>query len=377
MAQVTDTNNYSRWYKSQSANDAYWANKVVVPIAQSYGIGIGAGVYANTYIIPTGYTSFSMCCWFNPTSNPSAHVGPILTARGTGYMTMRQAYTNDLRVDLGTGGTYWSNAFPSVSQWYHIAVTWDNVSTNVDIFVNGIKHTSDKGYAIGFSGTLVNNTYLLVGRDTYDNSWNPNAVIDEICMWTRKLTDAEIADVANQRYVQTASTYPSTGRSMGLNILQILHCDDNTGTTLTDSSGLANNGNLNTASWTTGKPLSAGVTESTIISSSDGQLVSENGIHTFGNQSGRTVLDGVSTRFNVSGAEQMRLDLGVLTPTVNNNIDVGSGTYQFKDGYFAGRLYLYYANSTNYVYQWADATNMYWTRSSNGVINVKTNSLYP
>ena len=39
--------------------------------------------------------------------------------------------------------------------------------------------------------------------------------------------------------------------------------------------------------------------------------------------------------------------------------------------------YLYYNNATNYVFQSADLTNSYITRCSNGVVNVKTNSLLP
>ena len=39
--------------------------------------------------------------------------------------------------------------------------------------------------------------------------------------------------------------------------------------------------------------------------------------------------------------------------------------------------YLYYNNTTNYIFQSADLTNSYITRCSNGVVNVKTNSLLP
>ncbi len=38
---------------------------------------------------------------------------------------------------------------------------------------------------------------------------------------------------------------------------------------------------------------------------------------------------------------------------------------------------IFYADSTNYVQQWADAIGVYWLRMSNGVLNVITNSLYP
>ncbi len=40
-------------------------------------------------------------------------------------------------------------------------------------------------------------------------------------------------------------------------------------------------------------------------------------------------------------------------------------------------VYLYFANTTNYVGFTADAANYYVTRCSNGTVNIKTNSLYP
>lgn len=39
-------------------------------------------------------------------------------------------------------------------------------------------------------------------------------------------------------------------------------------------------------------------------------------------------------------------------------------------------IYLYYKDTSNYVYQTCTATAVLWTRCSNSVINIKTNSLY-
>lgn len=39
--------------------------------------------------------------------------------------------------------------------------------------------------------------------------------------------------------------------------------------------------------------------------------------------------------------------------------------------------YWYFLDATNYVHRTADAANWYLTRCSNGIINIKTNSLYP
>jgi len=42
---------------------------------------------------------------------------------------------------------------------------------------------------------------------------------------------------------------------------------------------------------------------------------------------------------------------------------------------YTSTQWLYYANTTNYVYQTSDSSYIYWTRATNGVVNVKTNSL--
>jgi len=43
-------------------------------------------------------------------------------------------------------------------------------------------------------------------------------------------------------------------------------------------------------------------------------------------------------RFDIAGAEQFIIEDGVILPTTDNDIDLGSSSKKFKDGYFAGKL---------------------------------------
>ena len=44
-------------------------------------------------------------------------------------------------------------------------------------------------------------------------------------------------------------------------------------------------------------------------------------------------------RFDIGGTEQINLTDGALLPTTDNDIDLGSGTYEFKDLYIDGVIY--------------------------------------
>jgi len=50
--------------------------------------------------------------------------------------------------------------------------------------------------------------------------------------------------------------------------------------------------------------------------------------------------DRIEFHVNVSSAsvEQLRIQDGVVIPVTTNDIDLGSGTYKYKDGYFAGNV---------------------------------------
>ena len=44
-------------------------------------------------------------------------------------------------------------------------------------------------------------------------------------------------------------------------------------------------------------------------------------------------------RFDIAGTEQITLADGVLKPTTDNDVDLGTSSLEFKDGYFDGTVY--------------------------------------
>ena len=73
------------------------------------------------------------------------------------------------------------------------------------------------------------------------------------------------------------------------------------------------------------------VTEVLVWKSSYSGNTNDTGINTFGNSGARTVLDGLSTRLNVSGTEILKLDSTGLNPSTDNLTPAGKPGFKFSD----------------------------------------------
>jgi hypothetical protein len=125
-----------------------------------------------------------------------------------------------------------------------------------------------------------------------------DGVIDEVCIFS---------DVKDQDWV-TADYNAGYGRytpNTDANAEYIYHFDDNSGTTPDDSSGNDRDGVFSgSPTWVLGKVTpESSMVEVEAVKSEDGLLQGEEGIQTFGDPDGRTVVDGITVRFNVEGQE--------------------------------------------------------------------------
>jgi hypothetical protein len=87
--------------------------------------------------------------------------------------------------------------------------------------------------------------------------------------------------------------------------------------------------------------ISSSVEEATILNSQDGTGELEKGIQTFGDGSGRTVIDGKTIRFNIGGVEKVQIDasgnVGIgMSPSykfdVNGDVNIASGSHYKVNG---------------------------------------------
>jgi hypothetical protein len=352
-------------------------NKVITPVATSYAASYNGSQEGNiSWGVMHGWTGVTMSAWVN-VSTFLNQAGIIFARNGNGMVDINGLSAQDTATDwnfyLSNGSGYYyvvGSGGGGLNTWVHLCGVWDAGTTNMSLFVNGV--LAGQAAMPGAISQLCN---LRIGRDefTYDTR-KLKGKVDEICIWQRRLTSNEVWDISQSRYITTNQTF-SDGVSIGQNMRVLYHCDENTGTALTDTSGNGLTGDLGTGTWGTGVNLSQGQVSAAIVNSIDGVLIAEKGIHTLGDASGRTIVEGTSTRFNAGGVEQLRLDDGALTPTTDNDVDIGSGTKRLKADYTVTR-YLNYVNPTNYVTLTCDAYNYYFTMVSNGTSVIKTNSLY-
>ena len=109
-----------------------------------------------------------------------------------------------------SGGGAVSTAIPADvrGEWHHIAVTHDAPTGDFDIFLNGRHAGSLRLGADG--GLLFPPTYLNIGGHRGGTGRNWNGLIDEVAVWDRVLTRAEIASLQHLRVPQ-AMRYGASG----------------------------------------------------------------------------------------------------------------------------------------------------------------------
>ena len=382
MYDANNTNCFAQLSRAHNQNTFTMLNKVVAPVATSYAAsynGTDSQYGSLDSITPlNGATNCTYSFWYYVRSGGffTQYSGIIVASSAVSYRNGFINWGSRGSLDFGgakNGAGLWeiivTNGVP-VDTWTHVAGTWDGATAI--IYTNGI--LASQG-ATGAGTLSLSAAGFNLGYDSRRAGGYLNGALDEVALWDVCLPSNRVYELAQSRYITTNQTFLD-GTSMGYGLKELHHFDENTGVTLADASGNGNTGNLGTGTWASGVALSQGQIPAQIIRSSDGINAGEQGIHTLGTPEGRVVLEGKTTRFNVAGVEKFSISDDVLLPSTDNALDLGSGTYRYKNLYTM-KHYLHYQDTTNYVYFSADAYNSYFTRMSNGVENIKTNSLYP
>jgi hypothetical protein len=207
----------------------------------------GTSAYAQTTLTSVTGTAVSLECWVK--------VAAFKTAAGgiSGVIGMESGYdaallrfgdagiTSDkLQLVLGIAGDHQkltSTTSLSPNTWYHVAGTFDG--TTMRLYINGVLNNS-----MAMPGSVLGSGAFSIGRD-YDNTRILNGVVDEVRVWTRTLTAAEIA-------ANACAVSPTAAGLAGYWKL-----DDGTGTIAADASGKNHPGTLigtTNANWTTAIP---------------------------------------------------------------------------------------------------------------------------
>ena len=318
---ITDTGNssYARLLKSDTLNNAYQYNKVVQPAATNYAVGFTG---PNNWIsFGTDFWNasgnFSCQLWFKASAAPASGVGTYIIGMddAVGW--------HECAIVLGQTGTvafltyesgYGSTA-PSSNicdgNWHHIVITKSGT--------DGVLYVDNTAY----TGTVKNVTGLTARRwgFRFGAGYCANGTYyDEVAIWNRALSASEVSALYNGGsglYGDTSVAPFNSG------LTYAWHCNEGTSTSVACWQG-TNTGTLTAGgTWGEGKTTSSSTApvETVIWSSTDGSLANEKGIQTYGDISGRTILEGKSLRFNIAGTEKATITsdgdfgLGVTSPT--------------------------------------------------------------
>ena len=332
----------SYWVSSTNANGCESARTeivvtVLIPATHLNFDGV------NDYVqIPKTFNSdFTIEFWVKTTSTSSTgpqwyfgksivdnEVGGVTSDFGTALVGSKLAF--------GIGSpdvTIFSTSNINDGNWNHIAVSWKQSSGEMKLYVNGINESSGTGST---NQRTASNFIKLATNNYLGNYFNGD--IDEVRIWNRALP---IAEIQNNMNCELPSPSTQNGLVAYYQFNQGVNEATNTSvTSLTDTSGNANNGTLTnfaltgtTSNWLAGSPIVTG-TNCAVLSTSNFEIA--NNIKMYPNPTSNFVTVEVN---NLTNAKLQVLDITGKTlmnqalNTSSNNVDVQhlpSGMYLFK-----------------------------------------------
>lgn len=214
----TLTTNLVAYYKLEDAND-FWNSFDLTNVGSvafnpgKIGNAADLGLQGDTkylYIndnlgIAGGNCSISL--WFNETVfwnnvakelaqqvNNSVDVEYAIAYSSVGapHVVFRRGRVGQVNVDLNI------NATLTPGTWYHLVLTYDGV--NIKGWINGI---SQGTIAASGNGSWSCADKFCIGQDWAIESFNVSGLIDEVGVWSKKLSNQEIADLYNGSSGQT------------------------------------------------------------------------------------------------------------------------------------------------------------------------------
>jgi len=114
------------------------------------------------------------------------------------YMTeasVKKIGFNRLRNGITDGYLYYNTTL-NAGTWYHIVTTYDGANSN--IYVNGSLVAGPTAFSGNGSGTTTSRFHVLTSTQTTTHYFS--GIVDELGVWSRALTAAEIGQLYNSGY---------------------------------------------------------------------------------------------------------------------------------------------------------------------------------
>lgn len=188
---------------------------------------------------------FTISFWIYPI-NITNNVLPRVMEKRTSFVAIMGNQSNarfsqiTLEMQNATGTNtieFWSLTNVTMNDWQMWTLVWNG--TNATWYKNGV---SDSVRQINVGGAFTNsiNTStqeMFIAKRRADNTRNLNGSLDEIRLYNINLNSTQIAEIYNSGRTRNTSL-------LSANLVLWLSMNENQGTTVYDTSGLANNGTI-------------------------------------------------------------------------------------------------------------------------------------
>lgn len=296
-----------------------------VTLNSDNNLQISGSITVEAWIYPTVWAISSaqgtIVCHHSWTSG--GEMGYVLRAGGNGELSF-----NIAGMDTNGVAMSWQEALSisnalSLNTWSHVAGTFDG--STVKVFINGLQVGST-----AFTGTIVPPVAFPLSIGSLSDGGMPagrywNGRMDEVRIWSRALTGAELASNMN--------THISAAQQTGL--VGYWRFNEGMGTTLADSSASGNNGTASGTTFITQVPFNQSAATPVIIPNGN-VLTSTLAVTYQWNLNGNAIP-------NATGQSWTAVQNGTYTVTVTDSLGcfatsgpyfiTGVGISELNDGY--------------------------------------------
>jgi hypothetical protein len=337
LTSTDESNHYAELSRSATNRSVTLKNEVGTPGADPYSLSTNGTSYVAKTIAGLVSQDLTISMWVNP----SSAVG-VLMSWGFSFTGAELGFILALGQNNGgnAGAISWcngdggansnkinitSNGVITTGSWQHIfAVKSGN---NITIYVNNSQVYSGTTNRTAIAST---NNSLRLGKNSGEGTyWTTgyNGLMDEVVLFNRAITSGERDAI----YASGVGLYSNPANApFNSGLVEGWHADEGTGNTLAGISGTHTLTGVSTPTFGAGLvQIPASTQLGTILQYQDGILAGEKGIAYIGDASSRTVIQGLTTRFNVAGVEKGQLG-STMAWTLPNTITGSTDAIQLK-----------------------------------------------
>lgn len=156
--------------------------------------------------ISNGKTEMSASFWFNMPGHGGQIQHVVLFEEdgdALGWLRYKIYLTSSQQVvisvtDSSSKSSFSPSGFFSFGEWHHAVVVIDTINDKVAFYIDGVK--AENSFSMGALSNSPTEGHLYIGANSHATAGTQNhfnGIIDELYVWDRVLTDAEVSELYN------------------------------------------------------------------------------------------------------------------------------------------------------------------------------------